>query len=406
MAILCYCITFMYWCPHYNMSTSAYQHSFSPKPSRTGASISHPFHLKNRSILTNDHVRHFSQLGYKKGAEIYPMTNQNSYSLEDSFPLGIIPSMAQTVLDKANRQFPIPSEFEPDELENEETSFTTKNTNGDGTSLDDDGFSSEGSTSTENGRSVAETSIGMLKENGSNTKRTGKADSGTIAFSALQLSKFPLLTAITMVGMGLVPPSQILFVAFFSGYLIGLNVLATSFANENNLDSVKPVLPNLPPQGHVPDIMTNPLGTPLTESSSYQNWLRCGASLGYVLPIAAAMFYKWTKQMYLAQQIATSVFIISCQIITESIGKRFLLPLPMRILVPLVYNAMRMGPLYDLVHMGWSDMAIWGRALALVNFIYWGSNLFFFLIPVASLRYLRSHFFCVEAEEVVLRERF
>lgn len=43
------------------------------------------------------------------------------------------------------------------------------------------------------------------------------------------------------------------------------------------------------------------------------------------------------------------------------------------------------------------------RFLASTNMIYWTLNLFGFLLPVATLRYLRAHFFCIEAEEVVVR---
>jgi hypothetical protein len=44
-----------------------------------------------------------------------------------------------------------------------------------------------------------------------------------------------------------------------------------------------------------------------------------------------------------------------------------------------------------------------GKVLAVVNFVYWGMNLFFFLIPVATMKYMRSYFYGVEAEEVIVR---
>jgi hypothetical protein len=44
-----------------------------------------------------------------------------------------------------------------------------------------------------------------------------------------------------------------------------------------------------------------------------------------------------------------------------------------------------------------------GRALAAANGVYWASNLFAFLIPVAAIRYMRAHFFGVEAAEVTTR---
>jgi hypothetical protein len=45
-----------------------------------------------------------------------------------------------------------------------------------------------------------------------------------------------------------------------------------------------------------------------------------------------------------------------------------------------------------------------GKILGVLNGFYWSMNLFGFLIPIASLRYLRAHYFCVEVSEVVVRE--
>ena len=44
-----------------------------------------------------------------------------------------------------------------------------------------------------------------------------------------------------------------------------------------------------------------------------------------------------------------------------------------------------------------------GHYLAVANAVYWTTNLFAFLIPVASMRYMRAHFFGVEAAEVTTR---
>jgi hypothetical protein len=47
-----------------------------------------------------------------------------------------------------------------------------------------------------------------------------------------------------------------------------------------------------------------------------------------------------------------------------------------------------------------------GRLVAAANLGYWALNLFVFLIPLATMRYLRAHFYGVEAEEVKLRSGF
>ena len=41
--------------------------------------------------------------------------------------------------------------------------------------------------------------------------------------------------------------------------------------------------------------------------------------------------------------------------------------------------------------------------MAIGNLIYWGLNLFAFLIPVGIVRYMRAYFFGVEASEVSTR---
>ena len=48
-------------------------------------------------------------------------------------------------------------------------------------------------------------------------------------------------------------------------------------------------------------------------------------------------------------------------------------------------------------------LGAFGRGIAVVNLVYWGLNLFGFLIPVATMRYMRAHFFAVEAEQVTTR---
>jgi len=44
------------------------------------------------------------------------------------------------------------------------------------------------------------------------------------------------------------------------------------------------------------------------------------------------------------------------------------------------------------------------RALAISNVVYWMADMFGFLLPVVTMKYMRAHFFCVEASEVSLQE--
>lgn len=77
--------------------------------------------------------------------------------------------------------------------------------------------------------------------------------------------------------------------------------------------------------------------------------------------------------------------------------------MPLRILVPVAYNTARLPYLWRWMMAGSSSLGIYGQALGIANGIYWSINLFAFLIPVAIIRYMRAHFFCVEASEVTTR---
>ena len=81
------------------------------------------------------------------------------------------------------------------------------------------------------------------------------------------------------------------------------------------------------------------------------------------------------------------------------------LPLPIRILIPVSYNNIRISSLHP-----WafptadSLLPIPLRLLGIANLIYWYANLLLFLIPIGVIRYLRAHFYCVEAVEVTVRK--
>lgn len=79
-------------------------------------------------------------------------------------------------------------------------------------------------------------------------------------------------------------------------------------------------------------------------------------------------------------------------------------PLPLRILTPILYNTARLGYLWQWITTSFSSPACMANSsLAIANGVYWFVNLFFLLLPVASMRYMRAHFFGVEALEVTTR---
>lgn len=83
------------------------------------------------------------------------------------------------------------------------------------------------------------------------------------------------------------------------------------------------------------------------------------------------------------------------------------LPLPIRILIPVAYNTLRIPSLHAWAFFPTSTAFVLSkplRILGVANLLYWYANLFLFLIPVGVMRYLRAHFFAVEATEVTVRK--
>jgi hypothetical protein len=317
---------------------------------------------------------------YTKGSEIYPpSSNFRPFTLADSFPNNTVPPMVDEMLKSTFLQGTT-SNYN----NNQELDSTVENTS-----------ETQSDIKTRKRRNLFRMTTKILSyaakaEEEKVQKQTDRMD---------RISKFPILVATFLLALGLVQPTQILFVSFISGYLTFLHVLSSTSKSDQN--KRLPVLSALPPQGHVPTLISNPLGTMISDSRAYSNWLLIGMVLGYIAPILFIGYhYLFTKQLQLVYLISRTVFVLSCQISTEALAKRSFSPLPIRILIPLAYNSYRMNSLYD-----WSLQSFgWCKVLGILNFVYFGANLFGFLIPIATMNYMRSYFFGVEAAEVVLRE--
>ena len=336
---------------------------------------------------------------YGRGSEIWPPTNEGPVLLSDSFPGGTVPSFVADALAEVGAESgsPAPPPAAP------------------APALRDQGQS--GATSGRK-RRILRTAVGrVLRRAATSERRSAAGDTsargGDDAFWDAPVDRIPALMALLLAGSGLVRPTDVMAVAAWTAYLVGL-ALASGSPRETEVPSAPSSagalaeLPALPPQGHVPSLVSNPLGTVLTNSSAYRTWLRIGAVLGLLLPLGALACYTGLLgaargNPAAATAAARPVFLLCCQAATEATSRRLLAPLPLRILVPVAYSALRLGPLWD-----WALAPVAlgraGRALAVANYVYWAANLFGFLLPVASVRYMRAHFFCVEAEEVQLRE--
>jgi hypothetical protein len=244
-----------------------------------------------------------------------------------------------------------------------------------------------------------------------------------------------VVLALALLGANCVDLAHVLTAVGMTVYVLGLaswcaapKVAIAGFAVNNRHHPIVN-MPSLPARGHVPDLIKNPLGSSLTGSRAYRTWLRAGALLGVLIP--AAVLAQLTLRNEFPNYVATGMswmidagdirearrivggplFLLCWQAMTEALARTALLPLPIRILIPVSYNALRLSSLRS-----WAffPRAVIGdgipvipaslRALGIANLLYWYANLLFFLIPVGVVRYLRAHFFCVEAVEVTVRK--
>ena len=348
--------------PHLK-SLSHHHHHLAPFPSSRSPIA--------RSTTTSTILRE----KYTKGAEIYPATNENQFKLTDSFPGGVLPPSVQATIDNVN----LSDEEIKDEEEMEGDIPTTTTV-----------IPAEQIPKRTRVKKVIQKILRSAAE--SETETAPLVDNRP-------LDKRPTLIAAFLMVLGLIKPNHFLTVVFMSGYLIALGLLSSS---PKSVENMNPILWSMPPQGHVPSLLSNPLGS-IGNSQNYFSWLRIGVVFGYVTPFIYLFQTILAGHKHLSETIASNIFLMSCQIMTEGMARKVLTPLPIRILIPLIYNSLRMGPLYQWM-MCWSTMSNFGKILSVTNFVYWGANLFLFLIPIASLRYMRSYFFCVEAEEVVVRD--
>lgn len=227
------------------------------------------------------------------------------------------------------------------------------------------------------------------------------------AVSSTAVKLFPWITALGVAASGCLRPLDLLLVSFVTGYLILLMRLAQMTRNNNG---GVPVMPALPPQGHVPRAVAHPLGYAVSHSPATEAWLRVGTMLGLVGP-ALLLLLLWkqstTTSPVVVAATARPLFFLACQILTErAISQQHrVTPLPIRILVPVAYNVLRLGYQWQ-----WAMVSCVTAAaspllqlMAVSNLLYSVGNLFGFLLPIAVMRYMRAYFFAVEASQVVTR---
>uniref|UniRef100_A0A7S4VSJ6 DUF7733 domain-containing protein n=2 Tax=Ditylum brightwellii TaxID=49249 RepID=A0A7S4VSJ6_9STRA len=377
---------------------------------------------------------------YGRGAEIWPPTNEMRIRLEDSFPNGCTPPAAKkasfttttATMEAANKL------STKDNEPSTETKVEEEEEEEDPTPLTSAAVKINPRVTGEKRRKVRAAISNILRraagaELENDATSSASSSSNTSAGGAGIVNGIPTFIALSLLAFGLIQPVQIFFVLFLSGYVTLLNAWSKSPIPGKGGDGENIILsmPSLPPQGHVPSLISNPLGFMLTNSATYKIWLRTGAIVGLVAPLLAIASYMVPQSLLVkalpfmpegslmrifgiaagggnnivaAKACAGPVFLICCQAISEGISRRVMVPLPLRILIPVAYNTVRLGLIWSWALSTTMSLGYVGRALAVANLVYWATNLFGFLLPTAVVRYMRAHFFCVEAEEVTLRE--
>ncbi|KAL3765284.1 LOW QUALITY PROTEIN: hypothetical protein ACHAW5_005694 [Stephanodiscus triporus] len=175
-------------------------------------------------------------------------------------------------------------------------------------------------------------------------------------------------------------------------------------------------MPSLLTGRHLPNLIKNPLGMSLTGSWEYRTWLCVGALLGVLLPALVLVQLTFRKEfpsiviaasggmnwMIDASDIRTARRIAAFPALLAGAGGGDGVrgPAPA---VSYTYNALRLSSLQCWAFCAPVIIRASVRTLGIANLLYWYANHLFFLVPVGVVRYLRAHFFCVEAVEVTVR---
>ena len=143
--------------------------------------------------------------------------------------------------------------------------------------------------------------------------------------SGASISKFPVAIAFALLLTGTVRPMDVALVATWTAYFTMLNMLARSVREDGT-----PTLPAVPIQGHIPKIISDPLGKRFERSSTYRRWLKLGVLLGLIGPLAWLLLSTFMRRLQgaasieleAARVVARPLFLMCCQVVTEAISKQ------------------------------------------------------------------------------------
>lgn len=240
---------------------------------------------------------------YGRGADIWPPTNEDAVQLADTFPNGQVPYSAIVTIEQQDM-----------ELVHESVEEVIN------------GTVTEAIAPKRSKRRFVSRSIRRI------LRRAAAKEELDSEGEIVGLDRTPIVVALTLLVQGLVRPMDVMVVACISFYLIFLGMIARS--PRENGDA--PILPSMPPQGHVPVMVSNPLGMGILSSQLYDAWLKVGVIIGLVGPMLLLTRYiLFEKNVEAARVCSRPTFLLCCQAISESFSRRVMVRLMnMRILIP------------------------------------------------------------------------
>ena len=260
---------------------------------------------------------------YGKGSKIWPECNEEPIRLSASFPGGVVPQAAMDLLSSSvssTSSFSITgASASPSAIVEHTPNLYTGRKR----------------------RAVRHTISHLLRSaaQASNRRASTNVDSShvqTYGVSPPGIDKGPAILALALVGLKCVQAKYMATVLGITFYLIGLAswCAAPKGSNGGGLgDQASVNMPSLPTRGHVPNLISNPLGSSLTNSWVYRTWLRLGALLGLLLPILALGWLSLgvgcrlspvgnLGNVELAKMLVGGpAFLLCCQALTEAVAR-------------------------------------------------------------------------------------
>jgi hypothetical protein len=240
---------------------------------------------------------------YGRGAEIWPECNEDTIQLADSFPNGEVPSSVILAMEQADM---------------EAVHLRVRDAVQGGIDVGDPMMTT---TTT----SMAKRSKRKMVSRGIRRILRRAAAKEELEFEeqapSTRISKTPYVVAIGLLVRGLVRPLDVVVISLLTAYFVILELAAKS-PRESSTGA--PTLPALPPQGHVPTMVSDPMGLSFTYSKQYDLWLKLGVVTGLFGPMTLLSRYMLLKDMAASRMCARPILLLCCQAISEAFSRRIM----------------------------------------------------------------------------------